>query len=62
MESHPTEVIWEVDLEATGDAELAFDINQMVPVDAATGEYHLELTATDGLGNEVETGFHVEVE
>lgn len=55
-------MIWEVDLEATGDAELAFNINQTVPADAATGEYHLELTATDGLGNEVETGFHVEVE
>ena len=33
-----------------------------VPADAAEGEYHLEMEATDGAGVEMHTGFHVEVE
>jgi hypothetical protein len=28
----------------------------------ALGECHVEMRATDALGNEVETGFHVEIE
>jgi hypothetical protein len=42
--------------------ELQFIVDAVIPADAQTGEYHLEMTATDAAGNAMETGFHVEVE
>ena len=54
-------VLWEVDL-ATGDAmEVLFDVEVEVP-SGVNGECHFEMKATDALGNDMETGFHIEVE
>ena len=54
-------VIWEVELAPAGETEFAFDETVSVPADLA-GECHFEMKATDGAGNETETGLHVEVE
>jgi hypothetical protein len=54
--------VWELSLEPDGVAELTFIVDAVIPADAEAGEYHLEMTATDAAGNEMETGFHVEVE
>ena len=54
-------VVWEVDLMPASETEFAFDETVEVPSDLA-GECHFEMIATDGAGNETETGFHVEVE
>ena len=54
-------VIWEVELAPAGETQFAFDETVGVPV-YLTGECHFEMKATDGAGNEMETGFHVEVE
>ena len=54
-------VIWEVELAPAGETEFAFDETVSVPADLS-GECHFEMKATDGAGNETETGFHVEVE
>ena len=54
--------VWELSLEPDGVAELSFIVDAVIPADAEAGEYHLEMTATDAAGNEMETGFHVEVE
>ena len=55
-------VVWELSLETNGASELTFDADATIPADAELGEYHFEMTATDGAGNEMETGFHLEVE
>jgi hypothetical protein len=54
--------IWELSLEPNDVMELQFIVDAVIPADAQTGEYHLEMTATDAAGNAMETGFHVEVE
>jgi hypothetical protein len=54
--------VWELSLEPNGVTELEFIVDALIPADAEAGEYHLEMTATDGAGNAMETGFHVEVE
>jgi hypothetical protein len=54
--------IWELNLEPNDVMELQFIVDAVIPADAQTGEYHLEMTATDAAGNAMETGFHVEVE
>ena len=53
--------VWEVDLMPAGETEYTFDVSVEVPSDLA-GDCHFEMIATDGTGNETETGFHVEVE
>ena len=55
-------VVWSTEIEATGDTLIPFNVDVAVPADAAEGEYHLEMEATDGAGVEMHTGFHVEVE
>ena len=55
-------VVWELNLEPGDVTELQFNADAVIPADAAAGEYHLEMTATDAAGNAMETGFHVEVE
>ena len=55
-------VVWETDLEPAGATNHEFSVTVIVPVDAATGEYHFEMLAADATGVDMETGFHVEVE
>lgn len=55
-------VVWSTELEPAGQVELALDVQVEIPADAFPGEYHLEFTATDALGNAVDTGFHVVLE
>lgn len=54
-------VLWEIDLEADGSTDMLFQAVISIPVDIS-GECHFEMKAIDNLGNETETGFHVEVE
>lgn len=54
--------IWSADLGAAGDTAVQFSVEVAVPADAAAGEYHFEMEATDGAGVDMHTGFHVEVE
>lgn len=54
--------VWSADLGAAGDTVLQFSVEVALPADAAVGEYHFEMEATDGTGVEMHTGFHVEVE
>jgi hypothetical protein len=53
--------LWEVSWSAVGSDVLTFDETLTLPSEAL-GECHVEMRATDALGNEVETGFHVEIE
>jgi hypothetical protein len=53
--------LWEVSWSAVGADVLTFDETFTLPSEAL-GECHVEMRATDALGNEVETGFHVEIE
>jgi hypothetical protein len=55
-------VIWDLHLQPEGAEEFAFEADVTLPADASSGEYHFEMTATDGTANEMETGFHLEVE
>ena len=55
-------IIWELNLEPNNSTERSFDSELELAADAIAGEYHLEMTAIDGAGNAMETGFHVEVE
>lgn len=55
-------VVWAIDLTPDNATEFAFSAEASIPADAESGEYHLEMTATDAAGNSMETGFHVEVE
>lgn len=55
------EVLWEIELAASEEQTLTFQIVVNVPA-SAIGECHFEMKASDVLGNETETGFHVEVE
>ena len=55
-------VVWSAEIEATGDTLILFNVDVAVPADAAEGEYHLDMEATDGTGVEMHTGFHLEVE
>ena len=60
-ESDETE-IWSEELEVSNETSIDFSIEIMVPSDATSGEYHLEMEAKDALGNAMHTGFHVEIE
>jgi hypothetical protein len=53
--------LWEVSWEAVSENVLAFNEAFTLPA-GVSGECHVEMRATDALGNAVETGFHVEVE
>lgn len=53
--------LWEVSWSAVGEGMLTFNESFTLPSEA-WGECHVEMRATDALGNEVETGFHVEIE
>jgi hypothetical protein len=55
-------VIWELTLEPNGSSDFPFTFDVAIPTNTETGEHHFEMIATDGLGNAMETGFHVEVE
>ena len=55
-------VVWSTEVPASGAMTIPFSVEVNVPLDAPTGEYHLELEAEDATGVEVHTGFHVEVE
>ena len=39
-----------------------FAFSDTLTAPSVKGDFHMELTATDGTGVEMETGFHVEVE
>ena len=61
VEESSETTLWETSWSAAGDSTFEFNESFTLPTDAS-GECHLEMRATDSLGNEVETGFHVEVE
>ena len=60
-ESDETEV-WATELAVSSETSIGFSIEMMVPSDASSGEYHLEMEAEDAAGNAMHTGFHLEVE
>ena len=55
-------VVWSAELATSGETNLEFSVDVLVPADAAEGEYHLEMEAADATGVEMHTGFHLEVE
>ena len=60
VEAETDSVFWSTALAPVGAASFAFSDTLTAP--SVEGEFHMELTATDGAGVEMETGFHVEVE
>ena len=61
VEESSEATLWEVSWSTVGENMLEFNETFTIPAEVS-GECHLEMHATDALGNEVETGFHVEVE
>lgn len=55
-------VLWERSWTFLGENTMFFDELVEVPADTPAGECHFEMKASDSLGNQMETGFHVEVE
>jgi len=53
--------VWSAELTPDGATDLPFSVEVTIPV-GASGEYHLEMVATDLNGVTMETGFHAEVE
>ena len=53
--------VWSAELTPDGATSLPFSVEVTIPV-GASGEYHLEMVATDLNGVSMETGFHAEVE
>lgn len=60
LEEDTDSVFWSIALAPSGATTFAFSDTLTAP--SVEGDFHMELTATDGTGVEMETGFHVEVE
>jgi hypothetical protein len=60
VEEDTDSVFWSIALAPAGATTYAFSDTLTAP--SVAGDFHMELTATDGTGVEMETGFHVEVE
>jgi len=60
VEEGTDSVHWSTALAPLGATTFAFSDTLTAP--SVEGDFHMELTATDGTGVEMETGFHVEVE
>jgi hypothetical protein len=60
VEEDTDSVFWSTELAPSGATTYAFSDTLTAP--SVEGDFHMELTATDGTGVEMETGFHVEVE
>ncbi len=54
--------VWSTEIAVYNETSIDFSVEMMVPSDATSGEYHLEMEAEDGAGNAMHTGFHLEVE
>lgn len=60
VEEDTDSVFWSTTLAPAGATTYTFSDTLMAP--AVEGEFHMELSATDGTGVEMETGFRLEVE
>jgi len=60
VEEDTDSVHWSTALAPSGATTYAFSDTLTAP--SVEGDFHMELTATDGTGVQMETGFHVEVE
>lgn len=60
VEEDTDSVFWSTTLAPAGATTFAFSDTLTAP--SVEGDFHMELTATDGTGVDMETGFHVEVE